>query len=256
MKKLSVFAVLAAVLTVSFTSGLWATPFDDFKKQIIGDTKAQAGTELKPFAKDLGGLIGGADFNSGRSLSFPGFDVGLTGTVQSKPSSDDVLLKNAKVNSFGVPMLQGAVALPIIGTDVMVRGITYSGFSVIGGGLRYPIFKSGTLTKFIPDISASAFYDSINFKYFTGTHMSADVAASYDLPIIKPFAGIGYDRTKLKVTGVSTGPTGLNGIDATSSKLRYTIGAKIIPFPLLYVFGAYTILHSETGFNVGAGVRF
>ena len=139
MKKLCVFAVLAAVLTVSFASGLWATPFDDFKNKIIGDAQAQVKAELKPFAKDLGGLIGGADFNSGRSLSFPGFDVGLTGTMQSKPSSDDLILKKADVNSFGVPMLQGAVALPMIGTDIIVRGITYSEFSILGGGVRFRV---------------------------------------------------------------------------------------------------------------------
>ena len=55
------------------------------------------------------------------------------------------------------------------------------------------------------------------------------------------------------MTGVNST---LNGIDATSSKPRYTIGAKFSPLPLMYVFGAYTILHGEAGVNAGAGVRF
>ena len=135
----------------------------------------------------------------------------------------------------------------------MVRGVGYSGFSIIGGGLRYPLLKSGTVTKFIPDLSVSAYYDVITYDYFKGSHMSLDAAASFDIPVIKPYVGVGLDRTRLEVKNVSAG---LNGASGTISKTRYTMGVRFSPLPLLYVYGAYNVLHGQAGYSVGAGAKF
>jgi hypothetical protein len=248
MKKLKITG-LAAMLAVLLSAGLRADTFDP-----LGKFKANLADGLvKPFAADLGGLIGGADFSSGRTVGFPGFDVGAVGMIQAQPDTDNVILKAAKVKAFGLGLLQGSVALPFLGADLAVRGVTYSNLSVVGGGVRYPIFRSGTLTAFLPDVSVSAFYDAVKFDYFTARHLSADLAASFDLPFIKPFAGIGYDRTKVEIKGVSAE---FNGMDAIVAKPRYTAGARITPFPFLYVFGAYTLLHGQHGFNFGAGAKF
>jgi len=249
MKKLTGCVGLAAMLALALSSGLCADtfdPLDAFKTNL-------ADGYVKPFAADLGGLIGGADFSSGRTVGFPGFDVGAVGMVQTLPDSDNRILRNAKVKAFGLGLVQGSVALPFLGADVALRGVKYSKLSVAGAGLRYPLLRSGTLTKFIPDVSVSAFYDAVDFKYFTATHVSADLAASFDLPFIKPFAGAGYDRTRVEIKGVS--PV-FDGTHAIASKPRYTAGARIVPFPFLYVFGAYTLLHGQHGFNFGAGAKF
>ena len=248
MKKFEI-AGLAVMLAVLLSAGVRAETFDPLDKF---KTNLADGV-LKPFAADLGGLIGGADFSSGRTAGFPGFDVGAVGMIQAKPDKNNVILNAANVKAFGLGMLQGSVGLPLLGTDLVVRGVTYSNISIIGGGLRCPIFRSGTLTKFIPDVSVSAFYDAVEFDYFTGRHLSADLAASFDLPFIKPFAGIGYDRTRVEIKGVSAV---FDGVDAIVSKPRYTAGARLVPFPFLYVFGAYTLLHGRHGFNFGAGARF
>jgi len=248
MKKFKI-AVLAAMLATSLSAGAQAEtfgPLDEFKANLSEGL-------IKPFAADLGGLIGGADFSSGRTLGFPGFDVGAVGMVQAKPGKDNLILRNAKVKTFGLGLLQGSVALPFLGADLAVRGVNYSNISIIGGGVRCPIFRSGTLTAFIPDVSVSAFYDAVDFDYFTARHLSADLTASFDLPFIKPFAGVGYDRTKVAIKGVSAE---FDGMDAIVAKPRYTAGARIVPFPFLYVFGAYTLLHGQHGFNFGAGAKF
>jgi hypothetical protein len=248
MKKIR-YIGLAAMIGASFPGGLFAdtfNPLDEFKANIADGL-------VKPFAADLGGLIGGADFSSGRTVGFPGFDIGAVGMTQTRPGRDNLLFKNDKIKAFGLGMLQGSVALPFMDTDVVLRGVSYSNFSIIGGGLRHSLFRSGTLTKFLPDVSVSAFIDSVNFKYFTGRHLSADLAASFDLPFIKPFIGAGYDRTKVEIKGVSAA---LDGMDAITSRPRYTAGARIVPFPFLYVFGAYTVLHERHGFNFGAGAKF
>lgn len=243
MKKL----ILSLCLLPLLAAGAKADPFEDFKAEI----QAQGEALLKPFAADLGGLIGANDFNSGRSLGFPGFEAGVAASVQAKPSPENRLLRDAGVDAFGVAMLHGGAALPLIGADVMVRGVGYSGFSVIGGGVRYGLLKSGTVTKFIPDVSVAAYYDVISYDYFKGTHMSLDASASFDIPVIKPYVGVGLDRTKLETKNVP-------GIDAsgTISKPRYTVGVRLSPLPLLYVYGAYNILHGQAGYSLGAGAKF
>ena len=245
MKKI----LLSVCLLPLLAAGVKADPFSDFKK-ITSDSY------IKPFAADLGGLIGAADFNSGRSIGFPGFEAGIDAAIQAKPSNDNRILRDAKVNAFGLPMAHVGVALPLVGADVMARGVSYSGFSVIGGGLRVPVLKSGAVTKFIPDVSVSAYYDAINFKYFKGTHMSLDAAASFDIPVIKPFIGVGLDRTRVEVKGLSGASAPLNGDSGTISKPRYTVGVRLSPMPLLYVYGAYNILHGQTGYSLGAGLKF
>ena len=245
MKKL----ILTLCILPLLATGAKADPFEDFKLQI----QAQGEALLKPFAEDLGGIIGANDFNSGRAIGFPGFEAGFAATLQSKPGTNNRILRDADVKTFGAAMLHAGAALPFIGADVMARGVGYSGFSIIGGGLRYPVLKSGTLTKFIPDVSVSAYYDVINYDYFKGSHMSLDAAASFDIPVIKPFVGVGIDRTKLEIKNVNAA---LNGISGTISKPRYTLGIRLSPMPFLYVYGAYNILHGQTGYSMGAGAKF
>lgn len=252
MKKTALIALCAAFLAGSFAAPAKADSFEDFETY-IGATQAQAKKLLKPFAADFGGLVGGADFNSGRALGFPGFDVGLAATVQTKPSSGNDILQNAGVDAFGLPLLQASVGLPVIGADVAVRGLSVGGLSVMGAGVRYPVFKSSTLTKFIPDIAVSVFYDTVNYDFFKGSHMSFDVSASLDIPIVKPFAGVGYDRTTLEVKGVNAI---VNGVEETSSEPRYTLGVKFSPLPLVYIYGAWSSLHGQTGYQGGLGARF
>ncbi|MDP2867026.1 MAG: hypothetical protein Q8O90_12355 [Elusimicrobiota bacterium] len=48
----------------------------------------------------------------------------------------------------------------------------------------------------------------------------------------------------------------LNGVDASISKPRYALGVRLSPMPLLYVYGAYNILHGQTGYSMGAGLKF
>ncbi len=241
MKKL----VLSLCLLPLLAAAASADPFSDFKTYA-------SGALLKPFAADLGGVIGANDFNSGRSLGFPGFEAGITAGIQAKPANDDRILRDAKVNAFGVPLLQAGVALPFVGADVMARGTGYSGFSVIGGGLRKSLLKSGTLTKFIPDVSVAVWYDVINYDYFKGSHMSFDASASFDIPVVKPFVGVGLDRTRLEIKNIA----GLSGTDGTISKPRYTFGVRLSPLPLVYVYGAYNILHGQAGYSLGTGIKF
>lgn len=242
MKKLTIMFGLVSI----FYSFLSAGPFDDFKQYFQQ-------SYFKPFVKDFGGIVGANDFSSARTLGFPGFDVGLSLSVQSAPSSENKILKDSDVGKFGVPLIHVSAAIPFAGMDVVLRGFDYSDLKLIGGGLRYNIFKSGIITKFMPDLSAIFYYDSIDFKYFDGNHFSFNLVGSWDLPVIKPFIGAGFDRTKLKTKNIGSG---FDGISESASALRYTLGLRFCPLPLVYVYGAYSNLHSEDAYNFGLGVKF
>ena len=119
---------LAILFALSIASSAGATQFGAFYNQA-------AWSNLKPFALDLGGIIGGADFHSGRTLGFPGFDVGISGTVQFRPDRDDLILRNSGVQRFGMPMVQAEIGLPFK-FDVIAPGFGYQGATLYGGGDR------------------------------------------------------------------------------------------------------------------------
>ncbi|MCK5583097.1 MAG: hypothetical protein KAI33_04870, partial [Elusimicrobiales bacterium] len=172
--------------------------------------------------------------------------------MQFKPDSDNLLLKDAGVDAFGLPTVQVSAAIPTIGVDAAVRGISVAGLSIVGGGLRYGVYKSG-IAKFIPDVMVSAFYDTIKYDYFKGNHYSFDVSASFDIPVIKPYVGLGYDKTTLEIKNVAVL---LDGVEAKTSGTRMTIGAKMAPFPFTYIYGAYSMLHGNAGAQLGLGIKF
>ncbi len=237
--------IINGIVVVLFMGSMvWADPFEDFKNNYLSNA-------FKAFVKDFGGVLGGTDFNSGRALGFPGFDVGFNLAIQQEPSSENLILKAAGVKNFGIPIIHASVGVPLTGFDVTVRGFSYSGLKIVGGGLRYNIFKSGMLTKFMPDLSAMIYYDIVDYNYFEGNHYSFNIVGSWDIPIVKPFAGIGFDRTKLKVKNI----TGFDD-EKSASGTRYTLGVKFSPLPLIYLYGAYSILHDENGYNLGFGIRF
>ncbi len=242
MKKILFVALTLCV----FLSSLFAGPFDDFKQYFQNNY-------LKPFVKDFGGVVGANDFSSGRTVGFPGFDIGFDLAVQRKPSPDNLILKNAGVDAFGIPMIHASVGIPFIGFNVILRGFDYSGLRLIGGGVGYNIFKSGMLSKFMPDLSALFYYDSVDFKYFKGSHISFDVVGSWDLPIVKPFVGGGIDKTRLETKNLGVG---LDGISESVSKTRYSFGLRFCPIPLAYIYAAYSKLHSQNAYNFGLGIRF
>jgi len=240
----TLLALLATVWLFPSTARA-VNPFDQFLTNLAQD-------RLAPFALDVGGLLGAADFHSARTLAFPGFDVGLVGSVQSKPEADDQIMNLAGVKGFGLPMLQASVGLPVIPLNLSVRGLSAGGAKFVGGGLRFGVYKSGLIMA-IPDVSVNLNYDVMSHDVFKLGHMSAGVQASFNIPIVKPFVGIGFDRTKVEVNS----PLSLlNGVSAKASGTRAQVGATISPLPFVYIYGAYNLLHGQTGYSFGLGAKF
>ena len=235
---------LQLFLVLGLAAPACATPWGDVVNHATTDA-------LKPFARDLGGLLGGAAFHSGRSIGFPGFDVGVVAMTQFKPDRDNSILRATADHAFGLPLVQAEVGLPFK-LDVIAHGIGYGGASIVGGGLRYGLWRTSMLDP-LPDISISAFGDKLNQKYFNATHYSVNASISWGLPIIHPYAGVGYDITKVSIA--PTVPVA-GGASATARGTRFTGGVDISPLPLVHVFAAYTLRHGEQGADVGLGARF
>lgn len=207
---------------------------------------------MKPFARDIGGLIGSSDFHDGKVAGFPGFDITVYGNLQMEPETDNEILNLADVDIFGVPMIAATVGLPF-NFEVTARGMGYAGATLIGGGVKYGLFQ-GKAMGLLPNIKVGAYYDIFDHEYLKIKHWSVFASASLNLPMMTPYAGIAMDQTELE-TKISAGGVAI-GTTVTVTEPRFTAGVNVTVFPMIYVFGAYTWLHGNTGFQGGAGISF
>ncbi len=235
----------SATLLLTIAGNVHADPFSDFKNQVTDAL-------LKPFAKDLGGIIGAGSFHTGRSLGFPGVDAGVHFAIQSKPDKSDMVLKNANIKAFGLPIVQGEIGLPF-NIDVILRGVTVQEVAMVGGGLRYGLFKL-KMIPLSPGIAVSALGNVLNHNYFSINHQAVNIMADLSVPIVSPYLGIGFDRTKIKIKEASS--AALVGLEASATGTRLTLGVNIKPLPLVYIHGAATRFNGNTGYEGGAGVKF
>ncbi|MBI4060742.1 MAG: hypothetical protein HY403_04860 [Elusimicrobia bacterium] len=237
-------ALLAALALLAAPAH--ADPFSDFQTRIQTDY-------VKPFALDLGGVLGGASAHTGRALGLPGFWAGGVAAVQFRPDRDDRVLRDAGVKAFGVPLIEIGVGLPFK-IDVIVHGISAMGASIYGAGLRYGLYRTELVDTFLPNVSVSAFADKVNHKYFSATHGAFNAVATWNLPIVKPFFLAGFDVTEVKVGAAAT--AGVSGAKATARGSRFSAGVDLHPLPLVSLRGAYTLRHGIPGFDLGLGAQF
>ena len=240
---------LSAVLfaaTLAAPAFATADPYSGFPQY------ADSGS-LKPFTRDLGGLLGGATFHDGRSLGFSGFDVGVRYSAQFYPSKGDEIMRGNGVRSFGVPWVQAEIGLPFK-IDGFIRGISYQGLTVSGGGIRYGLYAPSD-KPWTPQILVSAVGDSVVHQSFSATHFGADLVASAGTPKFLPYVGVGVDRTRLVARASLLDPA-LDGVSATTLTSRFTAGVRLKPFQFTYVNLAYVNVHGQSGAEAGAGVRF
>ena len=241
-------AFLAAVLLACVPASAFATadPYAGFQQN------ADSGS-LKPFTRDLGGLLGGATFHDGRSLGFSGFDVGVRYSEQFYPSKGDNIMLDNGVKSFGLPWVQAEIGLPFK-IDGFIRGISYQGVTVSGGGIRYGLYAPSD-KPWTPQVLVSGVGDTVVHQDFSASHFGADLVASIGTPFFLPYVGIGFDRTRMVVRSSALDPT-LNGDSVTTLESRATAGVRLKPYQFTYVNLAYVLAHGQSGAEAGLGVRF
>ncbi|MFC1679926.1 hypothetical protein ACFL2T_06930 [Elusimicrobiota bacterium] len=245
MKKTCI--LLLILLLVSAIPVAASDQFSGFKEFADGES-------LKPFARDLGSVLGAATFHNGRNLGFSGFDVGVRGGLQLRPSAGNKILRDRGVKTFGLPWVQAEIGLPFR-LDGYIRGVSYQGVTIAGGGLRYGFRKSADKAK-TPQFLIAWSGHSVSHKYFSASHLGLNLIGSIRVKWITPYVGVGADRTHLVVRCEPDRDATLQGADVTTTEPRFTVGASVRPKAYLYLHGAYTRTHETNGFDTGVGIRF
>ncbi|PCI39389.1 MAG: hypothetical protein COB53_03345 [Elusimicrobia bacterium] len=208
---------------------------------------------LKPFARDLGGLLGAATFHNGRNLGFSGFDVGIRGAYRFSSEAGNRVLRDKGVKAYGLPWVQAEIGLPFA-LDGYIRGVTFQGTTISGGGLRYGITKKSD-SEWHPQILVSWSGHSVSHRHFSATHVGANLVVSFNFKKIAPYFGGGVDRTRLVVKTTPVRDASLVDESATVNVPRATLGLTIRPKPYLYLNLAATFTN-RAGLDSGIGIRF
>ena len=253
MKKVfTVFAICFFVLSFSFSEAL---NFDQLKTYLED-------TYLEPMAKDIGSVLAGNMFHSGRNLGFPGFDVGFGLALSTKPNKDNKILResfgtqnNPKDVMFGLPFIQASIGLPKK-IDVIVRGFPKTNdIKLFGAGVKYCIIKEEFAVVKL-GLSAMYSYNSLEFETLKSNVNSLTTMFSVKIPVVEPYIGIAVDRTSLK-TELSAQDLGIKtNLDVTTTVPRYIVGLNLSPLPFTYINIAGTYLVDHLGVDFGLGVKF
>ena len=238
------FAILA--LTLGTSAPVWADPYGGFQQF------ADQGS-LKPFTRDMGGMLGSATFHGGRSLGFSGFDVGGRFGLQFSPAKDDRILRNKGVRTFALPWAQAEVGMPFR-LDGFVRGISYEGLTVVGGGLRFGVLPVSD-ARWAPQMLVSAVGHAVVHQYFSINHQGGSLVFSMGIPQFTPYVGAGVDRTVMVVRSSLADPT-VNGMQVQTVESRFSAGMQLRPWQFIYMNVAYALLHGRSGLEGGLGLRF
>lgn len=232
MKKLFIPVVTLFVLTLNAAAS--NNIGNDFRDHY------SASSNLSAYNKDINTLIGMADFHTGKATSFPGFDIGASMSAIKVGKDNNISSEDYLMTGF----LRAETYIPVAGVTVALRGTDFNGFESIGGGLKYSYdFLE------IAHLSLSGFYDRAKTDYYTTDHYSASAVVSASLPVVTPYAGVGYDYGDFSVRRIGDRST-------TDGSVRYTAGVNLHPFPFFYIFGAYTKTSGNEGFNGGIGINF
>ncbi len=218
-----------------------AANYDNFRNLTTGS--------FRPFARDIGSLLGSGSNQTARPLGFAGFDIGVRGVAQFKPSHGNTVLK--KNNLFGLGVIQAEIGMPYR-IDGFVRGGTFEGVSVAGGGLRYGLWNVSD-EKYKINAILGGMANMAVHRYFYAIHFNTGLVCSINVPVVSPYLGIGYDFTRLEAQTVLD--AALVGRKISVSGVRFTVGLRA-KLKLGYLAGGLTYTHDRTLANAGAGFRF
>lgn len=228
---------------------VWA---DDFDNNFTANLNQMALDEL---AKDIGATMGGGSFHTGKALGFPlGFDVGVHVPVVGV-SDDNVILKDDGSTTHAM-WGQAEVGLPAK-LNLIARVGKYEDADLIGGGLRYGILSPSLPG--LPAISISGLYSALDHDFFKAKTYSANLSVSFEIPVIHPYIGGGYDFTSVEpqTAAFATAPTNVSrSLEGEGSGYRAEVGVNLSMIPFTYITLAAGLANGNETYHAGAGVKF
>jgi len=212
-----------------------------------GDFQHASLSDLKPFARDLGGLLGSGTNQTARVLGFGGFDLSGRTVVQFEPESGDGILKKNK--PFGLGWVQAEIGMPFR-IDGFIKAGSFSNLAVTGGGLKYGFTQPQKKIQAMLVTSGNM----AAHKFFYATTFSASLLFSINTPVVAPYFGTGMDNTTLVVQNNLSDPT-LVGKRLAVFEPRYTAGFRATFLSYGFISGGYTYTHGRSLVNAGLGLR-
>ncbi|MCM2267596.1 MAG: hypothetical protein NDI60_07470 [Elusimicrobiales bacterium] len=240
LKTFKLLLLLCAIISGGFSAAS-AAEYDGFS--------AVTAAALKPFARDLGGLLGSGSNQTARPLGFSGFDVGVRAAAQLKPSHGNNVLK--KNSLFGLGLVQAEIGMPYR-VDGFVRGGAYEGLAVAGGGLRYGLWNVSD-EKYHINAMLTAMGNMAAHRYFYAVHFNTSLVCSLNVPVVSPYIGAGMDFTRLEAQAI--GDPALSGKRVSVAEPRFTAGLRA-KLNLGYIAAGFTYTHDRALVNASAGFRF
>ncbi len=240
---LGLFIAAAAIGPASADSGIYA----DFPQATASD--------LRPFARDLGGLLGSGTNQTARVLGFGGFDISGRAVYQFEPSSRNGILKKNK--PFGFGWVQAEIGMPFR-LDGFIKAGSFANMALAGGGLKYGLTQPQRKIQ----VMLVATGDMASHRFFYATHFASNLVISLNTPksVFSPYCGAGMDYTSLTAQyivdpGSSSGLSSLSGHRVSVLEPRYTAGLKATFLTYGYISAGYTYTHGRGLITTGLGLR-
>jgi len=204
---------------------------------------------LKPFAADIGGVMGGGMNYTARSLGFSGFDISFRNVYQFKPSHANKPMHSDR--AFGFNFVQAEIGMPYR-IDGFIRAGGGAGVGVIGGGIKYGLWK---VLDELHRIHGVLVLNSnmANYKDFYAVQFGVQAVFSMNCGNFRPFASLGLDDTRLTVKNAND--SSLVDKTVTTLEERYSAGFRW-RVKWVNISAAYNLLHDQSGVEGALGIRF
>ena len=239
MKKiLSVCAVLCFASTI-----VLAGPFRKFNEVLDGVSDEQAQKYLNNLSSDLGNIMTGGSFSASAAFGVSGIDVHLK--INYNKISNEIMEAEG-INELYVPMLTGGIKLSDQ-LDVLAKYGYLQDANIYGGGLRLLLFEGRDFV--IPSISVHGMYTLIKAddgeNKLDGNNLGLGAVATFNLPIVTPYVGIGWDKTKISpkssnkqnLEGSYEGFGYYAGVSVSAIIINGTVGISVYDGYVSYTFG-------------------
>ncbi len=234
--------ILFTVLLFSSVNA-FAGPFGKFNEVLDSVSEEQAQKYLNNLSSDLGNIMTGGSFSAAAAFGVSGIDVHLK--INYNKISNEIMEAEG-INELYVPMLTGGIRLSDQ-LDILAKYAYLQDANIYGGGLRLLVFEGRDFV--IPSISVHGMYTLIKAddgeNKLEGNNLGLGAVATFNLPIVTPYVGVGWDKTKANpkssnkqnLEGSYEGFGYYAGVSVSAIIINGTVGISVYDGYVSYTFG-------------------
>jgi len=221
----------------------------------ISEARKKSEIELKPLVRDVGASLGGGMYGPVRGGGLFAFNVGIQSSF-SKVSEETKALNifSSDTEYISSPWLYLSKGIPG-GFNLFLRIMNLKiedsdeKLSLFGVGVEYKIIKDAIISP-VPGLSVLIARNALDSSFLKVKTTTFAVKASKKLPFITPFIAIARDKTEMEVESL------VGTLNPDSSYTRFVLGIEFRLIPFTYINLAFSNVNSNTGFQLGLGVKY